>query len=727
MLVASLMLAHQVAGKATRDALFLSEFHASYFPLIVIAGSAFAIAGGLFTSRMLQAFTPAQMVPLTFLASGGLHFVEWLLLAGPYRPAVVVLIYIHIVAFGAVALSGFWSLLNERFDPRSGKHYFGRIAGVGTLGGISGGVVAERFAVMLPSSAILIFLGGLHLLCGCVSFVVVARSRTLARREDSPFQNQEQRLTSAAWPVFRASPYLQRLAVLVLLGTSAAVLLDIVFKTQAATLISGGPKLLRFFAIFYTAGQVMSLAVQVLVTDKWLQKQGLARGIGSLPTVVAFGGIGALVFPSFAVLLITRTLEIVLRGSIYRAGYELLYTPVSVQEKRAAKPVADVVFDRLGDVFGGTVAQVFLAFSSGAFAVKAILLASIGLAGLSLVVTRQLGKLYVRVLEKGLLDRAVELDVDTRRELLTSSVILRTLSLQRRPNSDLAATSVESVSTNQERHPSPSDPVLQGLAELRSGDAERVQRALASMPRLDAVLAPQVIVLLAWDEIAPHALRVLRNGVSQIPGQLVDALLDENSDFAVRRRIPRALAHSDDDRVVQGLIRGLNDSRFEVRFQCARALDVILQRNATIQPNREAVFAIIERELQVSPGIWESRRLLDPRHTEEKALFLDDVLQERANLSWEYIFSLLALILPREPLHIAFQALHTNDRFLRGLALEYLESVLPPTLRPLLNTFETTAERLTETAAQEQVAARLMDARQSVTLKLGAPPSAQDE
>jgi len=45
MLVASMMLAHQVAGKAARDALFFSQFDPSYFPLMVMAASAISISG----------------------------------------------------------------------------------------------------------------------------------------------------------------------------------------------------------------------------------------------------------------------------------------------------------------------------------------------------------------------------------------------------------------------------------------------------------------------------------------------------------------------------------------------------------------------------------------------------------------------------------------------------------------------------------------------------------
>ena len=50
----------------------------------------------------------------------------------------------------------------------------------------------------------------------------------------------------------------------------------------------------------------------------------------------------------------------------------------------------------------------------------------------------------------------------------------------------------------------------------------------------------------------------------------------------------------------------------------------------------------------------------------------------------EHVFSLFATVLPREPIKIAFRALHTDDKALRSLAAEYLDSILPPNIRERL-------------------------------------------
>jgi hypothetical protein len=193
-------------------------------------------------------------------------------------------------------------------------------------------------------------------------------------------------------------------------------------------------------------------------------------------------------------------------------------------------------------------------------------------------------------------------------------------------------------------------------------------------------------------------------------GQLLDALLDPSQDFAIRRRVPPILSAWNSRRAVDGLVEGLRDARFEVRFRCARALDAIVERNPPLAPSPDAVFEAVERELAVNRTVWESHRLLDRR---EDTGYLDDVLLERANQSLEHVFSLLALRLPREPLKVAFRALHTEDPMLRGLALEYLDTSLPPAVRQRLSELvEQGPPRESRTA--EEVIGRLLESNQSI-------------
>ena len=78
MLTAVVMIAHQVSGKATRDALFLSTFDVTSLPQMFIGASVFSFVVVLLTSRLLSRFGPVRIVPLAFGGSGLLLFGEWM-------------------------------------------------------------------------------------------------------------------------------------------------------------------------------------------------------------------------------------------------------------------------------------------------------------------------------------------------------------------------------------------------------------------------------------------------------------------------------------------------------------------------------------------------------------------------------------------------------------------------------------------------------------------------
>jgi hypothetical protein len=158
----------------------------------------------------------------------------------------------------------------------------------------------------------------------------------------------------------------------------------------------------------------------------------------------------------------------------------------------------------------------------------------------------------------------------------------------------------------------------------------------------------------------------------------VDALLDPEQDFAVRRRIPHILAWTSSQRAVDGLTSALADSRFEIRFNSSRALEFLNRMGEGLCFDHRALMDAVEAELSTSRPMRAGRKLLD-RHdaSDSQYWYLDEVLRDGADKSLEHVFSLLAIQLPLEPLKVAFRALHGNDDTLRGLAIEYLESHLP--------------------------------------------------
>jgi hypothetical protein len=171
-------------------------------------------------------------------------------------------------------------------------------------------------------------------------------------------------------------------------------------------------------------------------------------------------------------------------------------------------------------------------------------------------------------------------------------------------------------------------------------------------------------------------------------------------------------------RAVDGLLLGLEDLRFEVRFQCGRSLAAILEKNTRIRIDRERVFDVVRREVAVSRPVWQSHRLLDTVDTEDRS-FVDEFLKDRAGQSLAHVFTLLSLVLPTSPLQIAYRGLHTNDPKLRGTALEYLEGVLPQDISQRLAPFIGAAGQPAQDARpREEILADLLRSNESIMLNL---------
>src|SRR6185503_7176300 len=121
-------------------------------PYFMGAAAILAIPAAEASGRLLARFGPTRFVPFIVAVSSVLFLVEWSLLGG-YPRVASGLVYFHASVLGAIGISSFWSLLNERFDPHSAKALMARVAAAAAFGGLAGGVGAERVAVLLSQGA----------------------------------------------------------------------------------------------------------------------------------------------------------------------------------------------------------------------------------------------------------------------------------------------------------------------------------------------------------------------------------------------------------------------------------------------------------------------------------------------------------------------------------------------------------------------------------------------
>jgi AAA family ATP:ADP antiporter len=257
------------------------------------------------------------------------------------------------------------------------------------------------------------------------------------------------------------------------------------------------------------------------------------------------------------------------------------------------------------------------------------------------------------------------------------------------------------------------DPVLKEIVAVRSGDLQAALPVLFKADGISPALVPHVIPLLADDGLGDYALFALRKIAEEHVGELTDALLDPNQPVEARRRLARVFSVCVSQRAADGLLLALADERFDVRWQAVRSLTAIVEKNPRVVFDRQRIEASVLEEIETARPIWESQRLLAEHPSDAP---IDAFLRERAARSLAHVFGLLSLVLPRDPLQIAFRSLHAEDHHLRGTALEYLEGVLPAPIRQHLWPFLVRPRHQSPAQPRTAILADLLRANPSLTL-----------
>jgi len=666
------MIAQQVAAKATRDALFLSHFDADELLRAMLATAALSGVVAMAMAALLSRMGPARVVPAVFLAHAALFMLEWWLVgADPGAAAIVV--YLHVGALGATAISGFWSVVNERFDPHAAKGAIASIGAGATVGGVGGGLLAERVSSSLGVESLLPVLAALNVLCA--GLVLALGRGTVQRASDDAQVTAMETLASMA-----TTPLLRKIVALVVLTGITAAIFDYTLKAEADAALGTPEQLASFFAAFYTVVGLLTFVVQASVGKRLLSNLGLSATIALLPATVLLSSVLGAAVQRLWSAVVAAGAEQVLRSSVYRAGYELLYTPMAPARKRPAKALIDVAFDRLGDALGAGLLLVVVALMPEHARPVALLAAGVA-AVFALIVSLQLHKDYVGELARSLRSGAIELDPQGVVDATTMQTLADTATAINRDEL------LREIGILREEQRRADDQLTRPSSALPDGLRQQVDALLSSEPSSIAEVLerssmhPSVVALsiplLEDKQLGDAALQALARVAGEATGQLGDAVVDPTHSLTVRVRLARLLGRCATTRSRDALVEALQSDSFELRYHAVQALLTQVEQAPELAPDRSLLASMALRELQAPQTAFGARRvtLLD-----DGPVFLDAAAHGRIPHALEHVVSTMALWLDREPLRLCLTALHGDDAAGRGTALEYLQNVLTPEL-----------------------------------------------
>ena len=255
-----------------------------------------------------------------------------------------------------------WMLANYLLTTREAKRIFGLVGAGGITGWIFSGLLASALARTRGSGTESLLLVMAVILLGCAGLVLVlwrekekspAAGATVHAGEAEPKSLRE------SLAVVFSSPYLIAIASLITLSSIATSFAGWQFKAIAKSAYPNTNALTAFFGQFNFWAGLACLALQLLLTSRFLRRFGLGPALLVVPLALFGGELAVLALGTLGAAILLKGSDQVLRYSVDKSSVELLYLPVPAEIKLQAKSSIDTVIWRLGDGLAGLTLAVF--------------------------------------------------------------------------------------------------------------------------------------------------------------------------------------------------------------------------------------------------------------------------------------------------------------------------------------------------------------------------------
>lgn len=270
--------------------------------------------------------------------------------------------YVWVSIFNLFAFSSAWSLIADIFNKEASQRLFGIIAAGASLGSIFG-AASVKFLAQIINTHNLIFASILLLLCGILF-------KNLMINELKKFENKANlarfdksigaKNPFIGFSLILKSRYLLTLCAFILLLTSVSTFLYMEQARIIKELFPTREARVAAFANIDLIVQSSALFIQIFLTAKIAKFFTLNALLSTLGFVVGIGFIIlAFTHPAFLPFIIVMCVRRVGEYALVKPGREMLFVPLSSDEKYKVKSFIDTVVYRGGDALSSQVESLF--------------------------------------------------------------------------------------------------------------------------------------------------------------------------------------------------------------------------------------------------------------------------------------------------------------------------------------------------------------------------------
>ncbi|TDG14826.1 hypothetical protein E2F43_00855 [Seongchinamella unica] len=333
--------------------------------------------------------------------------------AGKSGMAVSVPYFVWLGAYSVLIIAQFWAYASELYSREAGERLFVIVALGASLGAWVGSAASRELVNYLDAYGLMIA-GAVTLALASLPAGVANKSVPQGSRGDSQAaESPTQPSIFAGFQLVLSRRYLLLMAgfviMLNLVNTTGEYLLSAILETMyaegtaAGTIaVDKGTYVGRFYGGFYFVVNLLGVLIQFFLVSRLIRLAGFSIAFLLTPLVIFLGYASLALLPVIGWFRYFKVAENSLDYSLQNTARQMLYLPLSRQEKYEARAVIDPFGQRLGDLLQAGLIFVglrLLEWVSNDFIPLAALLAA-GTLTLAILIVRERSRLLASAEQK---------------------------------------------------------------------------------------------------------------------------------------------------------------------------------------------------------------------------------------------------------------------------------------------------------------------------------------
>jgi len=320
------------------DSIFLEHYSNDDLPAAWLLTSLLSAVVIAIYNRYNQRYAILHLYGATSVICASLLAILLLAYSLGFIPAIF-LLYIWKEIYMVVLMETYWSFADIVFSITTAKHNYGWAMAISSLGGVLGNLIVGPFAKQvgtpLALSSLIVFL--------LMGLGVAYFGRKLA--DEKPSVKEKNQIGFGIKVLF-SSRYLVPLAILACTVQVITALIDYRFNGMLQENYVNTDVRTEVLGFIHAAVNVIGISIQLFMAVI-LRVFGIGTTFKSIPFLMSLVMLLFVLLPHFAIMVVVKIANKALDYSLFRGVKEILYIPLTREEKTQGKGLIDIFMYRL--------------------------------------------------------------------------------------------------------------------------------------------------------------------------------------------------------------------------------------------------------------------------------------------------------------------------------------------------------------------------------------------